>query len=364
MRLVTAGRNRPRLVANGLGLAREEAAMSLLLVTHPECDGHDVVGHPESPARMRAVLGGIAASEFRDAVVHVAAPLAGIESLLAVHDERLIEAIRNTSVSGGARFDADTVAVAGSWGAAQRAAGAGLAAIEALRNGDADAAMCVVRPPGHHATPQRPMGFCLFNNIAVAARALADAGESVVIVDWDAHHGNGTQAMCEGDSRIGFVSIHEWPQYPGTGRPDDHGRLGNIINVAVPAGTTGAVYRTLFVDVVAPFVAARRATWLLLSAGFDAHRADPLTNLGLTGADFADLARDASQLVTRGRVVAFLEGGYDLAALGESAAACVGGLLGRRVDGVRSDANDDADPAAARVVAAAARYVAERAWAR
>ncbi len=333
--------------------------MSLLLLSHPECDGHDVGrGHPERPERTASVLAAVRSSAWRDAIVERPAPLVAREVLLGSHDPRLLDAVESGSAAGHFRFDADTEVVGGSWMAAQRAAGAGLAAVEALRAGAADAAFCVVRPPGHHATPQRAMGFCLFNNVAVTARALADQGESVVVLDWDAHHGNGTQAACELDERIALVSIHEWPQYPGTGRVDDHGPFANVVNVPVPAGTTGTTYRAVVDDVLAPFVEQRHATWLLISAGFDSHRADPLTQLGLVAADFADLARATAGLVPQGRTIAFLEGGYDLAALGESAAACISGLVGEGFTGERSSPRG-ADEAAARAVARARRFVAD-----
>jgi len=221
----------------------------------------------------------------------------------------------------------------GSWTAARLAAGAGLAAIEGLRNGDAEMAFCAVRPPGHHATPTRTMGFCLLNNVAVAAAALADAGERVAIVDIDAHHGNGTQEAFFTDGRVLFVSCHQWPLYPGTGAADEVGTgdgAGTTINVPLPAGAAGDTYRYAMDVLVVPAVERFAPDWILISAGFDAHRADPLTDLGLAAGDYADLMGRLTGLVPTGRLIAFLEGGYDLGALADSAGAFVAAGLGIR----------------------------------
>jgi acetoin utilization deacetylase AcuC-like enzyme len=211
------------------------------------------------------------------------------------------------------------------------AAGAGLSAVEALDRGEADAAFCAIRPPGHHATPTRLMGFCLVNNVAVTASSLADRGERVMIVDWDAHHGNGTEAVFWQDDRVLFLSMHQYPFWPGTGALADVGAgpgTGYTINVPFPAGTPGDAYRAAIDEVVVPAAERFGPTWLLLSAGFDAHRADPLTDLGLSAGDYVELTRRVVELVPAGRRIAFLEGGYDLDALGRSAGACVAALSG------------------------------------
>jgi len=221
----------------------------------------------------------------------------------------------------------------GSWTAARLAAGAGLVAVDSLRAGEADMAFCAVRPPGHHATPTRSMGFCLLNNVAVTAAALADAGERVAIVDIDAHHGNGTQEAFFGDGRVLFASCHQWPLYPGTGAADEVGTgegEGMTINVPLPAGAAGDTYRHALDALIVPAVERFAPDWLLVSAGFDAHRADPLTDLGLSSGDYADLMERLTALVSRGRLVAFLEGGYDLGALADSAGAVVAAALGIR----------------------------------
>src|SRR3954463_12850719 len=209
-----------------------------------------------------------------------------------VHPAAYLDSIEAFCVAGGGAIDADTTASAGSWDAAVVGARAGPDAIARLDRGEASAAFCVVRPPGHHATPRRSMGFCLLNNVAVAAAALTDRGERVLVYDWDAHHGNGTQDAFYADRRVLYVSAHQWPLYPGTGAIEETGEgpgKGYTINLPFPPGTTGDVYLTAFDEVVAPAVERFDPTWVIVSAGFDAHRADPLTGLNLTAGDFADL---------------------------------------------------------------------------
>ncbi len=212
-------------------------------------------------------------------------------------------------------------------------AGSGLSAIEALDAGGLDAAFLAVRPPGHHAAAAKPMGFCLLNNVAVAAAALADRGERVVIVDFDAHHGNGTQELFYADSRILYISLHQSNWYPGTGRFEEAGMgpgEGTTLNLPLVAGTTGEVYRRALDEAVTPAVDGFGPSWMILSAGFDAHRADPLAGLALSAGDFADLTERLVAQVAPGRRMAFLEGGYDLDALAASAGACVAALAGVR----------------------------------
>ena len=243
-----------------------------------------------------------------------------------MHAPAYVADLERFCAAGGGRIDADTSASARSWEAATYAAGAGLEAVDALQRGEGTAAFCALRPPGHHAVPDGAMGFCLLNNVAVTAAGLRAHGERVLIVDWDAHHGNGTQDMFWTDPDVMYVSMHEWPLYPGTGRLSDVGAgpgAGTTVNFPFPAGATGDVYLHAFDEVVVPLAERFRPTWLLISAGYDAHRADPLTGLGLAAGDYADLTARALLLVPAGRTIVFLEGGYDLDALRDSVAATV-----------------------------------------
>jgi acetoin utilization deacetylase AcuC-like enzyme len=221
-------------------------------------------------------------------------------------------------------LDADTYAVTESWEAAIRAAGAGTAAAAALEEGHGEEAFLAVRPPGHHATSTRAMGFCLFNNVAVTAASLTAAGSRVAIVDWDVHHGNGTQDTFFRDGSVLYVSIHEFPFYPGTGWVDELGAgpgSGTTINIPLPAGTAGDVYRAAMAEVAVPALETFGPDWLLVSAGYDAHAADPLADIRLEAADYAAMATALRATVPSGRTVYFLEGGYDLDAVEASVEA-------------------------------------------
>lgn len=304
-------------------------------MTHPRYLDHETgAWHPERPARIDAVLAGVQRSGLEDEIVRVEARAATRAEVERVHPTAFLDALERFCAAGGGNIDGDTVAVEASWDAALLAAGAGLDAIERLDRGEAEAAFCAVRPPGHHATPDRAMGFCLLSNVAIAAAALADRGERVVIVDYDAHHGNGTQAAFEDDPRVLYVSFHEFPLYPGTGTLFEVGRgegRGATVNFPLPAGVTGDVLRAGIEVVLAPKLAAFDPTWLIISAGFDGHRDDPLTSMGLSSGDYAALTRDLLAFVPAGRRLAFLEGGYDLRALEDSTAACVAALGGAEV---------------------------------
>jgi acetoin utilization deacetylase AcuC-like enzyme len=305
----------------------------LLVATDPEFAEHDPGrGHPERVSRLRAVAAGIAAAGVDDAIVPLAPRDATRADLERVHSPAMLDSLQQVCADGGGNLDADTVVSTGSWAAALRAAGAGLAAVDALEENGAEAAFLGVRPPGHHATGRVPMGFCLVNNVAVTAAALAARGERVCVVDYDAHHGNGTQDIFYSHPDVCYVSLHEWPLYPGTGRLQDTGQgagTGTTLNFPLPAGATGDVYLRAFDDVITPVVEGFGPAWVLVSAGFDAHRADPLTGLALSSGDYGALADRVRALAPRpGRVVVFLEGGYDLGALRDGVAATLRVLAG------------------------------------
>jgi acetoin utilization deacetylase AcuC-like enzyme len=306
--------------------------VTVLFATHPLFLEH-VTGahHPERPSRLAAVATAVCQPDLAEAVTPLEPRPAARSDLERVHPAWYLDRLDHLTAAGGGWIDADTVASAQSAAAAALAAGAGLTAVAALQRGEGTAAFCAVRPPGHHATPTESMGFCLVSNIAVVAAALADAGERVWILDFDAHHGNGTQAVFYDDPRVLFVSMHQWPLYPGTGRRSETGAgagAGTTVNIPLPPETTGDVYARAFDEVVAPVVDRFAPSWLLVSAGFDAHRDDPLTDLGLSAGDFATLTSRAIEHVPEGRTVAMLEGGYDLDALTASTAAVLGVLAG------------------------------------
>jgi acetoin utilization deacetylase AcuC-like enzyme len=287
--------------------------------------------HPERPGRLDASLSGIGRAGLTDAVEFREPRLATVEEIARVHDTGYLAQLERFCDRGGGDLDPDTYAAPGSWDTGRRAAGAVLDAVDALRAGDCDVAFAAGRPPGHHAVADRAMGFCLFNNVAVAAAQLADAGERVAIVDWDVHHGNGTQDIFYDDPRVLYVSTHEAPLYPGTGRADETGGAGapgSNVNIPFPAGTRGDVFRQAFDEVVTPLVAEFAPDWLFISAGFDAHRRDPLAGLELTAADYADLAVRLQALVPSRRTVVVLEGGYDFDALALSTGATLAALVG------------------------------------
>lgn len=288
--------------------------------------------HPEQQSRIFAVMDGVRILGLEDEVVYPPTPKAELSDLLRVHSRAYLSELEAFCTQGGGDIDPDTYARTDSWNAARRAAGAGLTAIAALQERGAGVAFVPVRPPGHHAERDRAMGFCLLNNVAVAAAALAEKGERVLIVDWDVHHGNGTQAIFWDEPNVLYVSTHQSPLFPGTGKASEVGgpnAPGLTVNVPLPAGATGDVVRTAIDHVARPVIEEFAPDWVLVSSGFDAHRADPLGELALSSGDFAELAHLVSEFTPRpGRLALFLEGGYDPGALQASVAATLGALLG------------------------------------
>ena len=292
-----------------------------MIFTHPACLEHSAgPGHPESPERLRAVLSALE-SPGLDAIRRREAPLATRAQLVRAHDAALVDALfEGAPKEGYARIDADTVMSPASLEAALRAAGAVCAAVDATLARETRAAFCAVRPPGHHATRASAMGFCLFNSIAVAAHeALARGLERIAIVDFDVHHGNGTQDIFAGDARVLYASSHQSPLYPGTGHAEEHG-VGNIHNAPLAQGSGSTAFREIHRNRILPAVDAFAPQLVLVSAGFDAHRLDPLAGLELDAEDYGWITRELVALAARhdAPVVSALEGGYSLTALHES----------------------------------------------
>ncbi len=316
-------------MAKCYGTTTAAGAELMLVFTHLDCLLHEPgPGHPESPARLRAVTEALAQA-LPDLEWHEA-PLAGRDQVARVHNRALLAQVLDTQASAAVRLDADTVLSSGSAQAALRACGAGIAAVDALMRDASAPIFCAVRPPGHHATADTAMGFCLFNSIAVAAaHALEVHGlQRVAILDFDVHHGNGTQAIFEHDPRVLYASSHQWPLYPDTGAADETG-VGNVFNAPLPPGTQGETFREAWQTRLFPAVASFAPQILFISAGFDAHHLDPLADLRLHADDFRWFATQAMALAhvhAGGRIVAMLEGGYSLSALAECTVAFVQAL--------------------------------------
>lgn len=298
------------------------------LFRSPRFLGHDTGSHPENPGRLRAIEAELTRADLlRDRPLPDFGP-ASREQIERIHDPYYVDQLDVAAASGGGWIDGDTVVYADSVEVATLAAGAAVAAVDTVLDGEARRAFVLARPPGHHATPSRGMGFCLVNSIAIAAaQALARGVERIFIFDWDVHHGNGTQDAFYGTDQVFFCSIHQSPLYPGTGAAGERGEgagAGFTLNIPLPPGEGDEAYRRVVADVVLPAARAFGPELVLVSAGFDAHRDDPLANMRLTEAGFVDLAGAALTLAAEqsdGRLVAILEGGYDQTALSRSVAA-------------------------------------------
>lgn len=303
----------------------------MLLFTHPAMLAHEAPpGHPEHAGRLKAVLAALEGMPLD----RREAPPADVEAIGRVHPQRYIEALEPAFAEARdarVRLDPDTYLSAGSREAIYRAAGACVAAVDAVMAGEETMAFCAVRPPGHHAEPISPMGFCIFNSVAIGAMHALEAHglKRVAVIDFDVHHGNGTQTVAEKEPRLLFASTHQWPLYPGTGASNETGVAHNVVNVPLPAGAGSAEWREAMETRVLPALDAFAPELILVSAGFDAHRADPLAQMELDETDFAWAGRrmrEAALQHCQGRLVSTLEGGYDLDALARSAVAYLGAL--------------------------------------
>jgi len=308
--------------------------MTTVLITHPACLAHVTpYGHPERVDRLRAILKALDAPAFA-ALDRREAPRAADEAILRAHDREYLEEITAAAPEiGMVALDADTSMSPGSLEAAYRAAGAVVEGVDLLMSGAADNVFCAIRPPGHHAERDRAMGFCLFSNAAIAALHAVEAHglSRVAIMDFDVHHGNGSQHILQAEPRVMYASTHQWPLYPGTGSTRERG-VGNIVNAPLPAFAGSDAFRAAMKNVILPPIRTFAPELVIISAGFDAHQMDPLANLNLTEEDFVwatERLCDVADESAGGRVLSTLEGGYDLEALARSAAAHVEVLMRR-----------------------------------
>jgi acetoin utilization deacetylase AcuC-like enzyme len=296
---------------------------------------HEKSHHPERPERLEAIRRVLQANSMMDEFDWQEVKPVAKEQVLAVHDERLWRQVERLSLGGGGNIDADTYVNEYSFEAARIAAGAAIGAAESALSGN-EASIAFVRPPGHHATPNRAMGFCLFNNVAIAARdAIQRHGlERLLILDWDVHHGNGSQDVFYNDPQVFFISLHQFPFYPGTGHWNQQGHgegVGTTLNIPLQAGLGNASYLLAFSELIEPVIANFRPQLILLSAGFDAHWRDPLASMNLTVQGYYQMAKRLALAADKinAPIAVVLEGGYDLDAIAYGMLATIDGLVGR-----------------------------------
>lgn len=306
-----------------------------LLYYHPQFLDHDTGRHPEQPERLRQIMARLETQQLVAACQQPEWQPATRERLELVHEPGHIDRIATLAAQGGGHIDSDTLVSPASFDAAALAAGAACDAARRVLAGEEKTALCLVRPPGHHAIPERAMGFCLFSNVALAAAAARDEHglDRILIVDWDVHHGNGTQDIFYADCRVGFLSIHRWPFYPGTGDSDETGTgdgLGATVNLPIAFGTPRPEYQARFATALQKLADRLKPQLVLVSAGFDAHRADPIGSLGLEVEDYVEmthLVREVAHTHAHGRLVSILEGGYNPPVLAECVEAHLRGLM-------------------------------------